>query len=456
MTEGVASAPMPNVSVVRDAKEQASMTFRNVIETTRENFPDKKYRPDAKGGVSSGAHALTTNSDGTGTKPELAERLAFETKDPRFFEGNAFDAAAMVVDDAARDGYFVVGVSNSVDVNDADEPFATALAHGLKRACDTGRFSLLNGETAELGYRTPGFGKWHLNWNMTALAIKNEAKAIDGAKLRPGMSVVGLREKSIRSNGLSRARAILEHAYLAMHGEHSKTQHVVNALRDTLLKVLLPERAYENTQIGERLYTERALGDVRNNLYAHLNEANLGALLEEAFPGNDLLGQIQLPWHRAFPEITEKLLTPSTIYAPLIHEAQGGVDGKVKIPIVANAHVSGGGIPLKGQRMLKGRGIGLDLDTVFPDPEGVHDVMRLAQRFPKSTPRGVLPLVDDRTACEQWNRGVGFLTVLENGVHASDFIRLAESMGYEAAHMGVTVGYPLIRWRGHEWRLDAA
>lgn len=197
-----------------DAKEDAGLAFAKVIEATRNNFPDPRFRPEvrlqadisAKHGIITHGYEIFGNSDGIGTKTELAERLATETGDMGYFEHPAFDAAAMVADDVARDGKFLLGVVNNLDVNAARPEFILALAKGLKRASESGRFAVLNGETAELGARTPGYGQDRLNWNMTALSMTNPDKVIDGHNLKPGQIVVGFQETSIRSNGLTRAR----------------------------------------------------------------------------------------------------------------------------------------------------------------------------------------------------------------------------------------------------------
>ncbi len=409
-----------SLTVPVDAKEDASLTFRGVIEATRDNFPEAKYRPilSPRVRIKAGEHGFYGNSDGTGTKPELAERLATELGDPHFFEFPAFDVVAMVADDSSRDGLFVAGVVNSIDVNTADDPaFITALSRGMQRACDQGGFALLNGETAELGYRTPGYGPNRLNWNATALTIVNEKKIIDGSGLRPGQPVVGLRETSIRSNGLTRARAILEHAYLQKEGvKMSRTQYVSELIREAL-KSSLP-----------------------------VDEIALA--LEQMFPGSNLIEQVQLPWHKTFPGLTEQLTTPSTIYTRLIYEAQGGVDGDVRIPILGCAHVSGGGVPLKGKRMVEGRNVGLHLESVFSDPKGIPELMQLANEYPKADGT---PFVTDRSACEQWNRGVGMLNVFAHQGHADEFIQMATQMGHEAAIIGETTDTQSINWRGHKW-----
>ncbi|MBI5793912.1 hypothetical protein HZA87_02375 [Candidatus Uhrbacteria bacterium] len=411
--------------IIRDDKENASRTFADVAEKTRNNFPESAYRlrVHGNGRVSGtmGRHRYFAGADGTGTKPELAERMDTLHDDPCYYEGLGSDVVAMVADDVPPLGYFVVGIVNTLDVNSAkDSDFVAALARGMHRACDKGRFPLLNGETAELGYRTPGVGKNHLNWNAVALQLVNEAKIIDGSKLKAGNIIIGLRERSIRSNGLTMARDILENAWLQERSFQNKRAWAIHAI----------QKKQRHTMSAE------AIGDIF-----------------DAMPGGPaFLDHVHVPWHEQFREVTEQLLTPSKIYAPLFYEAQGGVDGPVNIPLLACAHITGGGVPLKVQRMLKDNpGLGVDLNTVFPDPDGIPKLMELSRNY------GVAgkTLIDDRTACEKWNRGVGVLCVVESDEHAAEFVGLAAKMDYEAAIMGSVIDHPLIRWRGHEWSTQA-
>lgn len=413
--------------VVKDSKEVASRTFADVVERTQNNFPDARFRPsllqqsalNTQYGIDAHGYKVFANADGGGTKPELAERLFAETGNPIFLKRVAHDVVAMVADDVARKGAFVAGIVNSVDMNTAeDATFVSGLASGMEEACSQGRFPLLNGETAELGYRTPGWGKNRLNWNAVALQLINPEKMIDGSKLRPGQPVVALRERSIRSNGLTRARAILENAFL------------------------------QQQQLG---LTKRSfIADSVRGKIAGISGAHILSVLDAASSlGCDVWEQIQLPWHRTFPQLTDKLLTPSKIYAPLMYEAQGGVDGEVNIPLVACAHISGGGVPLKAKRMVEESGLGVDLEVTFPDPDGIPELMALVEQYPHPT-KG--PLIDNRSASEQWNRGVGFLCVTESVEHAVALGLLANSMGYEGALAGEITDQREINWRGEVWR----
>lgn len=405
-----------NVTV--DDKELAGSTFAEVIRATRDLFPEAAYRPQEGPhgiGIASGRHLLTVNSDGTGTKPELVERGFLATGDYSYFERPAADVVAMVADDAARDGHFTVGIVNCVDVNSAhDGRFVAALARGMERACRTGGFPLLNGETAELGYRTPGPGASRLNWNAVAVALINRDKEFQPSNLRPGQIIVALRDTSIRSNGLSRARRILEHAYLSQ--QHATRQ---DWLVSTLSSVV--ERPARHQVVSELLSRQPEMAE-----------------------------QLIIPWHERYGELVELLSRPSTIYSSLIYAAQGGVDGPVQIPLVACVHVTGGGIPLKCSRLLRKTGLGAMIDSVFPDPEGVAELLALANQFPL----GSRPLVDDREACEQWNRGIGFLCVVPDNSVARDLIALADRHNISAAIAGRILDDPAIHFRGHTWRWE--
>ncbi|MFM7845711.1 MAG: AIR synthase-related protein [Planctomycetota bacterium] len=405
-----------NVAV--DDKEIAGNTFAEVLRATRDLFPEAAYRPQPGPhglAIASGRHLLTFNSDGTGTKPELVERGFLHTGDYSLFERPAHDVVAMVADDAARDGHFTVGIVNCVDVNSAhDTRFVTALARGMEQACRWGGFPLLNGETAELGYRAPGQGASRLNWNAVAVALVNREKEFQPTNLRPGQVVVALRDTSIRSNGLSRARRILEHAYLSQQ-HATRKDWAVSSLSNVV------ERAARQ-QVVMEMFSRRP----------------------------ELAEQLIIPWHERYGDLVERLSRPSTIYSSLIYAAQGGVDGPVQIPIVACVHVTGGGIPLKCKRLLRKTGLGIMIDSVFPDPEGVAELLALANQFPLSG----RPLVDDREACEQWNRGIGFLCVVPDSSVARDLITLAEQHSMSAAIAGNILDDPAIHFRGHTWRWE--
>lgn len=418
---------MTNIHELRpDEKGKASLTFADVIWQTRDNYPDPRFRPRIYertplytiAGIDPSPYSFWVTADGIGTKPELAERLTTDVPDdPRVWEGLPFDVLAMIDGDEARFGRYLVGVAEIVDMNTAgDKSVVNALARGLKAACDEGQFALLNGETAELGYRTSGYGKTRINWNAVGVSVVNPDKLILGKNLKPGQPIVAFREKSIRSNGLSKARLILETAYLLWHGINSK-----------------------ETFVRDRFADHGVIFDVET----------MGNILTEIF-GHEALEQVLLPWHEMYPATTKELLLPSRIYGPAIREAQGKIDEPPRVKIVAAAHITGGGVPEKAKRMVESKGLGVALNTVFPDPSPVRALLELAGSFPEDVKKKIK--IDNRIASEQWNRGVGFLAVTEDLDEAKKMVGIAESMNYEAAIAGEIIDKPEIHWRGNVWQ----
>lgn len=363
-----------------DLKGQASLTLGDVIRQTANNYPDPRFRPKIYektpyytiAGIDPSPYSFWVTVDGIGTKPELAERLYTESMlqgspTPEVYEGLPFDLLAMIDGDEARFGRYMVGVTNVLDVTSAGNiDVIHAMARGLKAACDEGGFALLNGETAELGYRTSGYGKTRLNWNAFGISIVNPEKLLMGKELAPGQLVVALCEKSIRSNGVSKARAILEIYYLLHQGLQSKQEYVEHKLKE-------------------------------HGIIFDATKINIGDVLTEIF-GHDAMEQVLPPWHTINPDITRQLLWPSRLYGPIMYEAQGKIDEPRNVKMVAAAHISGGGVPEKGKRMVESKKLGLAVDAIFPDPEGVTSLLSIAKGFPEEVKQRVK--IDDRLACE--------------------------------------------------------
>lgn len=414
-----------------DLKGQASSTLGDVIVQTRDNFPDKRYRPKVHldtlqyhlYGIDPSPYQIWVTADGIGTKPELAERLTDATnplrggdpQDYNYFESLAYDVFAMIESDEARWGRFLLGIAQVIDANTATPEVISDIARGTKKACDEGGFALLNGETAELGYRVSGYGQSRINWNAVGVSLINPEKLILGQELAPGQLVVGLQEGSIRSNGLTKAREILETAYLSSRGYPSKEAYVLEELDSHLAVPLLDGH-------GVLPFLQKLLG-------------------------RSFLEQVLIPWHDDFPKITRELLKPSTLYGMFMYAAQNGIDGERDINIVAAAHISGGGVPEKVKRMVEVKRLGAHLEPVFPDPTGVEMLLNLAQTLPNQGE----DLINDRSACEQWNRGIGFVVVVKTEDDAEKLCDLGQRFNIPAMTVGEILGEPKIEWRGHTW-----
>jgi phosphoribosylaminoimidazole (AIR) synthetase len=405
-----------------DEKSVASIEMGAVVRQTADNFPDPRYRPHIAyatshytfAGINPAPYEIWPTADGIGTKPELAERLLTATHDASSVETLAYDTLAMIKGDEDRFGRFLVGVAEIVDWNSAEnDSVVRALAQGLKAAADAGHFAILNGETAELGYRTSGYGDTRLNWNAVGISLVVPDKRILGNDLAPGQPIVAFREKSIRSNGLSKARKILETAYLLSTGYKSKMEYV-----------------------GHWFKTHGIKGNA---------EKFFSAL--DFFMGHNFLEQVLPPWHEMYPDITRQLLSPSSLYGSVMYKAQGGIDGPRNVDLIAAAHISGGGVPEKTKRMLESKGLGAQIDAVFPDPEGVQSLLKLVDGFPPEIQEGLK--INDMKACLQWNRGIGFLVVTRNTKEAEKLVVISERQGYEAAIAGEIIEQPKIIFRGH-------
>ncbi len=131
-----------------------------------------------------------------------------------------------------------------------------------------------------------------------------------------------------------------------------------------------------------------------------------------------------------------------------MYAAQGGVDGDRWVNIVAAAHITGGGIPEKVRRMLAGKGLGAHIEAVFPEPEGIERLLKLSERLPEEQRER---LIDDKRACEQWNRGIGFVTVVESKGDVEKLVILGQRHNIRVAQVGETTDRKEIEFHGHTW-----
>jgi phosphoribosylformylglycinamidine cyclo-ligase len=148
------------------------------------------------------------NFDGVGTKVEVAERVG----DHRTI---AFDLLAMICDDAAITGAEPAVVGSIIDFSKISLPVARELASGMVAAATAAGVAIINGEIAELGSRVGGYGTSAYNWGGATLWFAKRSRLLTGTAVRAGQAIVAVREKGLRSNGLSLTRRILSR----LHGE---------------------------------------------------------------------------------------------------------------------------------------------------------------------------------------------------------------------------------------------
>jgi phosphoribosylformylglycinamidine cyclo-ligase len=117
---------------------------------------------------------------------------------------------------------------------------------------------------------------------------------------------------------------------------------------------------------------------------------------------------------------------PSIIYSKFINMLTGGFD--LNNPAMAQingiAHITGGGLPEKLQRMLAPAGVGAIIDTPPFPPQIMHYVQQLGG-------------VADKEAYKTWNMGSGMVIATPE---PDKVLRLAEQNDFDAQHIGKIVG----------------
>jgi len=160
-------------------------------------------------------YKLMMNSDGIGTKIEIAERTANH-------KTMAYDLIAMLADDSVRYGAEPIAATNLIDANKLNQDVIQQLSEGLVAACSAAGIANVAGEIAELGRRVGGYGNYNYNWGGTVLSILNPKRMITGKEIEAGDAIIALHEDGPRSNGLSLLRKIFQNRC----GEEWHTEHL--------------------------------------------------------------------------------------------------------------------------------------------------------------------------------------------------------------------------------------
>ncbi|MBE0634791.1 phosphoribosylformylglycinamidine cyclo-ligase [Candidatus Bipolaricaulota bacterium] len=127
-------------------------------------------------------------------------------------------------------------------------------------------------------------------------------------------------------------------------------------------------------------------------------------------------------WHNASSSTGmtwgDCLLTPSRIYAPAIMRAV-----EERIPILACAHITGGGIPGNLPRVLpKDARLRVELDDLWPPHSAMRELMQMSDIAPQAL-------------YEQWNMGSGFICIVPPDV-ADEMIAVMQCSGVRARVAG--------------------
>ncbi|MBI5237268.1 MAG: phosphoribosylformylglycinamidine cyclo-ligase [Deltaproteobacteria bacterium] len=172
---------------------------------------------------------LVSSTDGVGTKLMLA-----------FMAGEhatiGIDLVAMSVNDLLTSGAEPLFFLDYFATGKLDAGKAADVIRGIANGCRQAGCALVGGETAEM----PGFYKDN-EYDIAgfAVGVVERKEIIDGTKIRPGDTVIGMSSSGLHSNGYSLARkALFDQMGMKLS---SSPKGLTGDLRSTLLK---PTRIY--------------------------------------------------------------------------------------------------------------------------------------------------------------------------------------------------------------------
>ena len=145
---------------------------------------------------------LVSGTDGVGTKLELAQEHGSH-------HGVGIDLVAMCVNDVITSGAAPLFFLDYMATGALAPSAMAEVVEGIADGCRQSGCALLGGETAEM----PGFypkGRYDLAG--FCVAVVEEDQLIDGQRIQPGDSVIGVASSGVHSNGFSLVRKVLQRA----------------------------------------------------------------------------------------------------------------------------------------------------------------------------------------------------------------------------------------------------
>ena len=149
--------------------------------------------------VGAGGHVLVASADGVGTKLEVAKLCGV-------YDSVGRDLVQHCINDILVQGARPLFFMDYVGTGRLEPDVVSLLIRGCANACRDNGLALLGGETAEM----PGlYGDG--DFDLVGFIVGSVArdKILDGSRVRPGQTLIGLRSSGLHTNGFSLARKVL-------------------------------------------------------------------------------------------------------------------------------------------------------------------------------------------------------------------------------------------------------
>ncbi len=217
---------------------------------------------------------LVASTDGVGTKLKVAAMVGD-------YSTVGHDLVNHCVNDILVQGAFPLFFMDYIACGELKAETAADIVLGLAKGCSENNCVLLGGETAEMpGFYNPG----DYDVAGTIVGVVEKSRIIDGSKIRPEMTIIGLPSSGLHTNGYSLARKVLfEDSGLGPDDTHQLLEGVTIA--DSLLAV---HRSY--LSLMQPLFERELIvgiahitgGGILGNLSRILPEG-CGAVIEETW-----------------------------------------------------------------------------------------------------------------------------------------------------------------------------
>jgi len=228
-------------------------------------------------------------SDGAGGKPQFFTLC----NTPEAFCGLGWEVITMNADDAAcRGGLATMILSSNIDVKQITNEnwhLCEALLKGFGDALKQSHLVLLTGETAVMPHCITAFcdsgspEQLIMTWNATCLGLASANKKPNGSTIKPGMTIIGFRDRGYRCNGGTKFTNII----LDTWGPDIKSVMGNSDALAFIKKVVVPSRSYASTISrlnGWRLDGSIGEPPVKLHGVAHITGGGIWSKLVEILP----------------------------------------------------------------------------------------------------------------------------------------------------------------------------